>query len=371
MRKLLPALILCVFFLTACGSLQMSGEIKAEPVQAPQQSSIVSVKPEENVEQGPDEAEPAQTPDPKATIDLSKMPNEAGKIMVLMYHNIGSVEKEWVRTPENFIKDLTTLYEKGYRPISLTDYVTGHIAVEQGYSPVVITFDDGNMNNFEYLEDGTIRKDCAVGLLMDFHGKHPDFPLEATFFLDGRIPFRQKALISQKLDFLTEQGMDIGNHTKTHENLKDLTANGIQEQIGAQAQFLSESIHREDYVINTLALPFGGRPKDESLKKYLGTGLYDGLAYENIAILNVGWKPGYSPYDLRFDRESIPRVRASEMKVDQVGLYNYIAYFDKNPRERFISDGVAEIITIPEDQKGQIKPLAEKEIYTYSPIQKP
>ncbi|HCP14461.1 MAG TPA: hypothetical protein DIT32_01540, partial [Peptococcaceae bacterium] len=101
------------------------------------------------------------------------------------------------------------------------------------------------------------------------------------------------------------------------------------------------------------------------------TGLYDGLAYENIAILNVGWKPGYSPYDLRFDRESIPRVRASEMKVDQVGLYNYIAYFDKNPRERFISDGVAEIITIPEDQKGQIKPLAEKEIYTYSPIQKP
>lgn len=371
MRKRLTALILCLFSLAGCGSLQTSGEIKAEPIQIQQQTSNVSVKPEEKIEEAPEGAEPAESPDPKATIDLSKMPNEAGKIMVLMYHNIGSVEKEWVRTPDNFLKDLATLYEKGYRPISLTDYVTGHIATEQGFTPVVITFDDGNLNNFEYLEDGSIRKDCAVGLLMEFHEKHSDFPLEATFFLDGRLPFRQKTLISQKLDFLIDQGMDIGNHTKTHENLKDLTANGIQEQIGAQVKFLSEAIHRKDYAINALALPFGGRPKDESLKKYLATGHYEGLTYENIAILNVGWKPGYSPYDLRFDRESIPRVRASEMKVDQVGLYNYLDYFDKNPQERFISDGVAEIITIPEDQQAAIKPSAEKEIYTYSPIRKP
>lgn len=35
-------------------------------------------------------------------VDISLKPNEAGKIMVLMYHNIGTEEEEWVRTPENF-----------------------------------------------------------------------------------------------------------------------------------------------------------------------------------------------------------------------------------------------------------------------------
>ena len=46
--------------------------------------------------------------DPKSEIDLGLKPNEAGKIMVLMYHNIGEPEAEWVRTPANFRKDLET-----------------------------------------------------------------------------------------------------------------------------------------------------------------------------------------------------------------------------------------------------------------------
>ena len=60
-----------------------------------------------------------QPTDPKERIDLSLKPNEAGKVMILMYHNIGPEEKVWTRTPENFLRDLTTLYDKGYRPISL------------------------------------------------------------------------------------------------------------------------------------------------------------------------------------------------------------------------------------------------------------
>jgi len=79
----------------------------------------------------------------------------------------------------------------------------------------------------------------------------------------------------------------------------------------------------------------------------------------------VGWNPAYSPYDNKFDHTSIPRIRASEVKVDHVGLYNYIDYFDKHPEEKFISDGVAEIITIPEDKKEFIHASGDKEIYLY------
>ncbi|MEQ8196712.1 MAG: polysaccharide deacetylase family protein [Clostridiaceae bacterium] len=364
MDKIFLAIILSSFLLTGCSNSTAANNKNAENIQAAQQESRESGNQDENPVSGNmDEASDKR--DPKANIDLKLLPNESGKIMVLMYHNIGTVESEWVRTPANFIKDLNTLYEKDYRPISLSDYVTGHITTPQGFTPVVITFDDGNMNNFEYLENGLINKDSAVGILTDFHEKHRDFPLEATFFVTGGCPFNQKGLESKKLNFIIDSGMDIGNHTKSHPNFKNYTGDEIQAEIGAEAQSLQQIINRADYKINTLALPFGVRPADKTLTKYLVSGSFKGIPYENIAILNVGWNPGYSPYDKRFDQTSIPRVRASEMKVDNVGLYNYLDYFDRNPQEKFISDGVDEVITIPEGKKELLNTSAGKDVYTY------
>lgn len=266
-------------------------------------------------------------------------PNESGKIMVLMYHNIGPEEEEWVRTPANFRKDLQTLYDQGYRPISLTDYVTGKIQIPRGYTPVVLTFDDGNRNNFDYLEDGSISSQSAVGLLLEFHKTYPDFPLEATFFLTGDEPFGQKGRGAEKIAFLLDQGMDVGNHTRTHPNFKHADGTELQAEIGGQAQQIQSLILDKEYQVNTLALPFGVRPEDSELRSYLQKGNVDQNSYEMIAVLNVGWMPAPSPYDKAFDPASIPRVRASETKVDGVGLYNYLEYFQKHPEQRFISDG--------------------------------
>jgi len=261
---------------------------------------------------------------------------------------------------------LNTLYEKGYRPISLTDFATGNINVEQGCTPVVITFDDGNGNNFEYQSDGTISKTSAVGLLVDFHEKHKDFPLEATFFICGDTPFGQKGMESKKLNFIIDNGMDIGNHTVDHVNFTSVTdAEKMQKEIGAQAQYLEGLISKQGYTVNTMALPYGSRPKDASMTKYLQTGTFNGATYNNIAILNVGWNPSYSPYDTRFNSLSIPRVRASEMKVDGVGMYDYLKYFDNHPGEKFISDGVSSVVTVPKDKAEQIKVPSSKELYTY------
>jgi peptidoglycan/xylan/chitin deacetylase (PgdA/CDA1 family) len=302
--------------------------------------------------------------DPKDLIDLSLNPNEAGKIMILMYHNIGDEEKTWTRTVENFKKDLEILYEKGYRPISLTDYVKGNITTEMGYTPIVLTFDDGNLNNFRYLEDGTLDPNCAVGILVDFHAKHPDFPLEATFFITSSTPFKQSQYSQQKIDFLLENGMDIGNHSKDHMNFNDASADDLQEQIGYQAEYL-ETFTPSDYRINTLALPYGSRPKNKELEGYLEKGNYNNFYYENIAILNVGWFPSLSPYHTDFNPLSLPRVRASEMNVDNVGMYNYLSYYDENYHERFISDGNPSIVTIPENLFDKLTINEALEVYTY------
>lgn len=352
MIKKIVLLVIIAIMVTGCN--------QTKPIENGQNISDEIQTPKEEIEES---SEP-EVLEPKDKIDLSLKPNETGKIMVLMYHNIGDEEKEWVRTPDNFRKDLLTLYEKGYRPISLRDYVNGNITTQEGYTPIVLTFDDGNKNNFEYLEDNRIAKDSAVQILLDFNKEYPEFNSTATFFLND-VPFGQKGQEEDKIKFLLENGMDIGNHSRTHANFTNISKDELQKEIGGQAQYLQEFINEGSNIIDTIALPFGSRPKDESLTQFLKKGIYNGVPYENIAILNVGWNPSHSPYDTRFDFESIPRIRASEMKVDNVGMYNYIEYFDKNPEERFISDGFPEIITVPEEKIEFLKTDLNKEIYVY------
>lgn len=308
--------------------------------------------------------------DLKDDIDLSLEPNEAGDVMILMYHNIGEEEAEWTRTPDNLRKDLKILYDKGYRATSLKDYVNNNIDIEAGTTPVVLTFDDGNENNFRIIldEEGEkiIDPDSAVGILEKFKKDYPDFGTTATFFVFGNNPFRQKEYLEFKLSFLVENGYDIGNHTIDHRSVKNIDdKETIQEVIGKQIKVIEDIL--PEYKLSTYALCYGERPSNENLEMYLEEGIYDGTSYKNVAILNVGWNPAPSPITSKFNPLSLPRIRASEMKVDNVGLYNWLEHFEKNPQKRYISDGVKEIITIPEFMADLIdlEKIGEKELYIY------
>jgi len=137
-------------------------------------------------------------------------PNELGRVMILAYHKIDYPEARWTRTPENFRRDLETLYAKSYRLISLRDLLDRRIALPAGTTPVVLTFDDSSPGQFRYLEqNGTLEIDpeSAVGILEAFTREHPDFGRGATFYvLPGANPpnrlFNQPALEGKKLQYL-------------------------------------------------------------------------------------------------------------------------------------------------------------------------
>ena len=292
----------------------------------------------------------------QTTAEVIRRPNELGKIMVLMYHEVGPNESTWRRTPENLLKDLKKLYEDGYRPISLRDFVNGNITTPKGFTPVVLTFDDGTAGQFRFVENKNGEKSpdpkSAVGILMDFHDQHPDFPAEATFFLHGTRPFEEKKTVTDKLRFLIANGMDIGNHTAAHQNLGDRKYQNpaiIQRIVGSQAKFLTEQIAGDfpEYSIDTLALCYGRRPKKSWLSRYLHKGRFENFEYRNIAVLNVGAGPAHSPFDERFRPLSLPRIRASEKNTYGVGLYSWLKYFDMHPDERFVSDGDVKTVTLP------------------------
>ncbi len=306
---------------------------------------------------------------PLEEIDLSLNPNELGEVMILMYHSIDEPESDWTRTPENFRKDLEYLYQNGYRAISLRDFAKGNIDVEAGYTPFVLTFDDGNKNNFNMIEkdgENIIDPDCAVGILEEYREKYPDFNLTASFYIYGTNPFRQNELVDYKLKFLSENGYEIGNHTWGHQDFTEENMNPqkIQSQLGKLHKFVSDKI--ENYDVNTLALPYGSKPNEEYYK-YLVEGNYEGITYKNIAILNVGCTPSYSPYDSRINFHLLPRVRASEMNVDNLGIYDWLKYFENHPDRKFVSDGKPDIITIPKDNEENLNEnlKEDKTIYTY------
>jgi len=365
-------LISLLFFVISCGQVARESGNLTENQDTPVESEksendadlenedVDSHKNEEETEEESNEDE--SNKEEKPVVDLKALKvNELGKIMVLMYHDIGEEEDVWVRTPENFRKDLQVLYEKGYRAISMKDYLNGNINTPPGTTPVVLTFDDGTKGQFNILEEEgefVVDPNCAVGILEDFYQQHPDFGLEATFYIYYPNPFRQKNLIEQKMKYIIEKGMDIGNHSYNHDNLKK----DMKTKQARDAAFIQESLAKNiiatneilpGYEVDSLALPYGEKPQGD-LYNYVVKGSYEGVEYHHKGVLLVGSNPAQSPYHVKADMANIPRVRASEIETYNTGLYDWLDYFDKHPEERYISDGDPNTISFPKELESDL-----------------
>lgn len=335
--------------------------------------------PTQGQEPGNQDPDPNPEPDPPEFDFARYQPNEIGEIPVWMYHVIGEPEAVWTRTPDNFRADLQRFYDLGYRLVSLTDVITNSINIPAGTSPMVLTFDDGTSNHFNLIKDETgeviVDPDCAVGIILEFAQRYPDMGTAATFFVNFPHPFSQPQSRSPwytaehrnwKLEKLGEWGMEIGNHTWSHPHLtRDIkSAEHLLEQLGRPQQWLAEIL--PGYRLNSLALPFGSKPKPE-WQNYLHIGEYHGTEYRHDVVLLVGDKPA-NPYNhVGYAPLAMPRVRASNFPDGGVGdfLDKALARLEKT---RYISDGDPDIITIPESMLEHLNEdsLEGKELRTYT-----
>ena len=188
----------------------------------------------------------------KGKLDKEKMKsdgiNELGKVPIMMYHGIknakssetgntgGNVDKDgYTRTTEAFREDLEFYYENGYRMIKLSDYVNGKIDVPYGYSPIILTFDDGNANNIKVTgedSNGNIIIDpaSAVGVLEEFKKNHPDANVTAIFFITSNL-FNQSSYDIKIINWLIDNGYEIGNHTWGHNNFSNINTSKTEEVV--------------------------------------------------------------------------------------------------------------------------------------------
>lgn len=304
--------------------------------------------------------------------------NELGRVPIMMYHGIknmknsetnyigGNVDKDgYTRTVEAFRNDLELYYQKGYRMIKLSDYIDGKIDVEYGYSPIILTFDDGNDNNIKVLgldSNGEIIIDpnSAVGVLEEYKKKYPDYNVTAIFFVTNSL-FNQPEYNEKIINWLVDNGYEVGNHTRGHDNFSKIDSNKTQEVVGYMYNKL-ESIIGNKYS-KIVALPFGSPyNKTHENYKYIINGSYEGVEYETKAALRVGWEPEVSPFNKDFDRTFLKRCRAYDNNGVDFDIEMTLRILDKN---RYISDGNIDTIVTSSSNNDIINKDIDKELILY------
>ena len=302
--------------------------------------------------------------------------NELGKVPIMMYHGIknmtnsetkytgGNVDKDgYTRTVEAFRKDLEFYYQNGYRMIKLSDYINGKIDVEYGKSPIILTFDDGNDNNIKVTgldDDGNIiiDKNSAVGVLEEFKKKYPDYNVTAIFFVNNGI-FNQPEYNEKILHWLVDNGYEVGNHTKNHDNLSKTSTSETQEVVGYMYDKL-ESLLGNKYQ-KIIALPFGSPyNKEHANYKYVLNGEYNGKQYKSLASLRVGWEPEVSPFNKDFDKTFLKRCRAYDNNGKDFDIEMVFRMLEKT---RYISDGDVDRIVTSSNNKDIVNSLDKEIIY--------
>jgi peptidoglycan/xylan/chitin deacetylase (PgdA/CDA1 family) len=330
----------------------------------------------------------APPPKPKPTIneiDLkSYHPNEAGAVMILMYHRIreSEADNDLNRKPETFRKDLEELYKRGYRPVNAGEFADNKMDVPIGKTPVVLTFDDSLPTQFNLIRgtDGQphIDPNCAIGILETFHKDHPDWNTKATFFVlpenqsNGHTsppPFYDPTTVSDKIEYLIKNGYEIANHTTTHPQMSRLSPDKIQWEIGNAAHSIQQLSPK--LKLDVLALPYGRLPHKDH-RKYLASGTGGGETYKNKAVFLAAYRPVASPvtfvdkktavYQIApFDPYKIERVLPDVRQADKPGTFEYwLKWFDDNPTQRYVSDGNPNLVAYPKSLAKMVDASAIK-----------
>lgn len=283
--------------------------------------------------------------------------NEIADIMIVMYHGIYETlepENRYHRSVQGFKDDLQSLYDNGYRVISLNDWINGNVNVEKGYTPVVITFDDGLSSAFSLEEvNGELvpAKNTAVDIMDKFYEEHPDFGKAATFFVYGDSDvFRGAGTVNERFEYLINNGYDIGNHTKSHKNLKKDNDATLQYQIGYMDNYIEW--FAPNYTVNSFAYPYGETPDDAYLSSVL-SGKYENNTYNyNVALRASRSGGSTNPYNVGFNPSTVPRVRGTDNAVTDLGWS--IKNYNDHPQLRYYSDGNPNTIVVPSEHADKV-----------------
>jgi len=177
------------------------------------------------------------------------------RIVILMYHMIAKtnkkIEKRYALSPDRFRRQLRYLKYKGYTPISLDDlheyFVRRAISLPQ--KPVIITFDDGYMDNYE--NAFPILKEygfpATVFIISGFVGN-------TNVWMKGEGYPERPIMGWREIEDMKKGGITIGSHTINHPRLSTLRTEDARAEIDGSKKFLEDKLA---VPVNHFAYPYG------------------------------------------------------------------------------------------------------------------
>lgn len=303
----------------------------------------------------PPVATPPTTTTPPPPDPAAVGANELGLVPILMYHQISHTPAgEYDQTPEKFRAELDRLLRENYRPITVSQYISGEFDLPAGTHPVVLTFDDSTVSQVAFTPDGAPAPDTAIAILEEFRTTHPDFAPTATFFVNNA-PFANDP---RALPWLSAHGYELGAHTATHANLAHLDSTGVQREFAENVRAITAAVPTA--TVRSMALPLGISPKDRTLAT---AGTWEGTPYAFNAVMLVGANPAPSPYG-EIDPTAIPRIRSGRSPVPFDSTH-WLDRLAENPSQRYTSDGNPARVSFPTNLSNELTPAWSAKAQAY------
>ncbi len=169
-------------------------------------------------------------------------------VPILMYHHFGYDKSTLFVTPDNFVRQMQYLKDKGYRIVSLDELVEG-IKKERKFkrNTVVITIDDGYEDNYIY----------AYPVLKGY-----GFP--ATIFIIANFIDSKKGYMSwEEIKTMAKDNISFGAHTKNEAYLPSLNKKEILwDEIAGSKKIIENKIGKHVYYF---CYPTGGFTEEVKL----------------------------------------------------------------------------------------------------------
>ncbi len=172
-------------------------------------------------------------------------------LAILTYHSIDDSGSVVSIAPQTFAEQMKTLADVGFRGISLREALAFREA--NGHWPehcAVLTFDDGFANFYEAAmpEIAQHNFSATVFVISGHVGGQNNWD-EPPAGLGS-----QQMMNWRQIQGLAEQGIEIGAHTKTHPDLRQLPESEVKNEIAGCCAEISERIGQ---AVENFAYPYG------------------------------------------------------------------------------------------------------------------
>ncbi|MCM8816743.1 MAG: polysaccharide deacetylase family protein [Candidatus Omnitrophica bacterium] len=190
--------------------------------------------------------------------------------MILAYHRINPWYKDALTVdPEMFEKHIKYLLEKGFKPVSLYQYVE---ELNQRNKNFCISFDDGFADNFLF----------AFPIIKKYKLR-PIIFLTAHFIGTEKLPKnyvdrkKDRYLRWKEVHEMLHSNIDFGSHTLTHPDLTTLDRKDAWNEILESKKFIQKNIGRK---IDFFCYPYG--KQNEKIREMVKNAGYRGAVITNL-----------------------------------------------------------------------------------------